>query len=200
MKFRTAIAIVLAVLVASFGVVSAQHGTDHSTPESHDHADQSEHSGHNMDDVSLGAFYFTLSNNGDEADTLLKVETEMADVVEVHNVEMDDGVMKMVPLHDGLEIAPGEEIVFEPGGYHVMMIGITASLLDGDEFTATLHFEHAGEVEITVPIHALEPDSGDQSDPVEAGDIEISNIWARQAPKLDGMATPIATPDATPGH
>lgn len=192
MKLRNTLFTLLAILVASFGVVSAQHDTDHGTPEANGHADRA------MEGLSLGAFYFTVTNNGDEPDTLVEVESDIADIVEIHNVEMDEGVMQMVHMQDGLEIASGESIVFEPGSYHVMLIGITESLLDGEDFTATLHFEHAGEVEITVPIHALEPDEGEHSDPVQAGDIEVSNIWARQAPKLEGAATPAATPDATP--
>lgn len=206
MKLRYTLIAIFALLFTSFGAAVAQddHDHDHGTPDAgheaehgdHDHGDM--HGDHG--DMSMGAFYVTLTNNGEEADRLVMVETDMAEIVEVHDVEMDEGVMQMVPLHDGVEIAAGEEIVFEPGSYHVMLIGITESLLDGEEFTATLHFEHAGEVEITVPIHALEPEEGEFGDPVEIGDIEVSNIWARQAPKLDGMATPMATPDATPGH
>lgn len=199
MKMRTTLFTLLALLVASVGVVAAQHGTDDATPSSQDHGDHSEHSGHgDMENLSTGAFYITITNNGEETDRLVSVESEIAQVVEVHNVEMEDGVMKMQPLHDGLEVPAGETIVFEPGSYHVMLIGINESLIDGEDFTATLNFENAGSVEITVPIYALEPDEDEQGDPVTAGDIEISNIWARQAPKLDGLATPMASPDASP--
>lgn len=196
MKLRSLLALFLAVMIASVGVVSAQH--HHGTPESHDHTDHAEHDHHNMEGMSMGAFYFTVTNNGDEADTLLGVESDIAEIIEIHNVEMDEGVMQMVPMHDGVEIAAGESITLEPGGYHIMLIGITQSMLDGEEFDATLHFENAGEIEITVPIHIMEPEEDEFDDPVEEGDIEISNIWARQAPKLEGTGTPVATPDATP--
>lgn len=197
MKLRYTLIAIFAMLATSFGAVAAQH--DHGTPEA-DHGEHGHGDMHGSENLSMGAFYVTITNNGDESDRLVKVETDMADVVEVHDVEMDDGVMKMVPMHDGLDIPAGEAIVFEPGSYHVMMIGITESLLDGEDFAATLHFENAGEVEIIVPIHALEPEEGEFAESVEIGDIEVSNIWARQAPKLDGVATPMATPDATPGH
>lgn len=196
MKIRLTFIAILAMLATSFGAVVAQH--DHGTPEA-DHDDHGDMHGSD-ESLSMGAFYVTISNNGDESDVLLAVETDMAQTAEVHNVEMEDGVMKMSPMHDGLEIPSGETVVFEPGSYHVMLIGITESLLDGEDFTATLIFENAGEVEITVPIYALEPEDGEFGDPVVIGDIEVSNIWARQAPKLDGMASPMATPDATPSH
>lgn len=201
MKLRYVLTMLLAVFVASYGVLSAQDHTHHGTPESHDHSDHADHGDHDhhgMEGVSMGAFYFTVTNNGDEADTLVKIESDIADIIEIHNVEMDDGVMQMVPMHDGVEIAAGESVVLEPGGYHVMLIGITESLLDGEDFTATVHFENAGEVEITVPIYIFEPEDEEFSDPVDAGDIEISNIWARQAPRLEGTGTPMATPAATP--
>lgn len=186
MKLRYTLVALLAILATSFSTVAAQHDHGHGTPDA---------SGSDMQSLSIGAFYFTITNNGEETDRLVEVETDMADIVEIHNTEMDDGVMKMAPQHDGVEIAPGESIVFEPGSYHVMLIDLRESMLDGEEFTATLHFEKAGEVEITVPISISEPD--EFADPVQVGDdIEVSNIWARQAPKLVGPATP----EATPGH
>lgn len=107
--------------------------------------------------------------------------------------------MKMVPQHDGVEIPAGETLVLEPGSFHIMLIGLTESLMEGDAFVATLHFEKAGAVEITVPIHAAQPEEGDFAEPVMVGEtLELSGIWARQAPKLDGMATPMASPMATP--
>lgn len=200
MKFRNLFVTLLAVLSLSFGAVAAQHDDHDATPDAGDHGDMDhgdpDHG--DMGDISLAAFYFTVTNNGDEADTLLSIETDMANVVEVHDVEMKDGVMSMFPLEDGLEIPAGESVSLEPGGYHVMMIDITESLIDGGEFTATLTFENAGEVEITVPIFALEPEEGDFQDPTTVGDLEVGNIWARQAPKLDGGATPVASPGATP--
>lgn len=186
------------VAMGTAGVATAQHHHHvDSTPDADDH-------GMHMDEtpdtasMSMGAFYFTITNHGDSDDKLLGVSSDAAETLEVHNVVMTDGVMKMSPQHDGVEIPAHGELVLAPGGYHVMMIGLTESLLDGEEFTAILHFEHAGDVEIMVPIFALEPKE-DAAEPLQVGEhLEISNIWARQAPKLDGLATPEATPDATP--
>lgn len=201
MKLRTTFLSILALLVASFGIAAAQHGTDTATPSGDDHGDHHDHSEHaegEMQSLSMGAFYLTITNNGDEDDHLVSVDSDIAQVVEIHNVEMVDGVMKMDPMLDGLHVPAGETIVFEPGSYHVMLIGINESLIDGEDFTATLNFENAGSVEVTVPIYALEPDEDEHADPVTVGDIEISNIWARQAPKIDGSATPVASPEASP--
>ena len=181
MKFRAAFVLVLAILVSAFGAAAAQQMQG--TPDPHGHGD-----------------HITVTNSGDEADRLVKVESDIAQTIEIHNVEMKSGVMTMVPQHDGVEIPADGELVLKPGSYHVMLIGINKSLIEGEEFTATLFFEKAGEVEVTVPIFVSEPDEDTFGDPVSVGDtLEVSNIWARQAPKVNGMATPMASPAATPG-
>ncbi len=191
-KIRTSILLVAALVASMAGAGAAQHM--HGTPEA-------SHGDHTMAtpgaSVSMGAFYFTVKNTGDEPDRLVKIESDIAETIEIHNVEMKDGAMSMVPQHDGVEIPAGEELVLEPGSYHVMLIGIIRSLVDGEEFTATLHFEQAGEVEITVPIYAVEPGEEDNdAESVKVGDsLEISGVWARQAPKLDAPGTPAATPE-----
>lgn len=206
MKVRFALMIVAALLVSMFGAAAAQMDHDHGTPASSDgHGDHSEHMsatpGMQMENMSMGAFYLKVTNNGDEADRLVKIESDIAAVIEIHNVEMNDGAMTMVPQHDGVEIPAHGEVEFAPASYHVMLIGITESLIDGEEFTATLFFENAGEVEITVPIFIGEPGENEFEAPVTVGDtIEVSNVWARQAPKLDGPATPVATPAGTPAN
>lgn len=192
MNIRTAVLLGVALLVSMVGAGAAQQM--HSTPDA-------SHGDHVMatpgTTTSMGAFYLTVKNTGDEPDRLVKIESDIADTIEIHDVEMKDGAMTMQLQHDGVEIPAGEELVLEPGSSHVMLIGITRSLVDGEEFTATLHFEKAGEVEITVPIYAAEPgEDENDAEPVKVGDnLEITGIWARHAPKLDGMGTPAATPE-----
>lgn len=196
MKFRFAIVIVAAMLMSMFGTAAAQHHHS-STPESGEHGDHmSATPGMDMSNTSTAAFYFKVTNNGDEADRLVKIESDIAQAVEIHEVQMTDGAMSMSPQHDGVEIPANGELVLEPSGYHVMLIGINKSLLEGEEFTATLFFENAGEVEVTVPIFGAEPNEDDLGDSVAVGDtIEVSGVWARQAPKLEGASTPVATPE-----
>lgn len=203
MKRITAVVAIVAFMFSAVGLgVAAQHSHHNSgTPAASPMAEHGHTAGHGAS-TSTGAFYMTVTNNGDEADRLVSVETDAADIVEIHNVIMDGTVMQMEPQHDGVEIPAGEELALEPGGYHIMLIGLTESLIAGEEITATLHFEHAGEVEITVPILMTEPDEDEQTaEPVEVDDLVIDGIWARHAPKLESdtpMGTPAATPDATP--
>lgn len=157
--------------------------TPAATPDASPLADEGVHT----INTSTGAFYLTITNNGDKTDRLISIETEASEIVEIHDVEMDGNVMQMSPQHSGVEIPPGETIVLEPGNMHAMMIGLTESLIAGEKFNATLTFENAGEVEITVPILRTEPDEGElTAETVVAGDIEIGGIWARHAPKIGG--------------
>ena len=71
--------------------------------------------------------------------------------------------MKMEKL-DVVEVTADSPVVFEPGGHHVMLMGLDDPLIEGESFPMTLVFEKAGPVEVTVAIRglgAMENDEGD---------------------------------------
>ncbi len=104
-----------------------------------------------------GAVYMTIENNADDDDRLVAAETEVAGAVELHNVNMVEGVMQMREVEGGIEIPAGESatVVLEPGGLHVMLIGLNQALEVGDTFDVELDFEQAGT--ITVEVEVREP-------------------------------------------
>jgi copper(I)-binding protein len=65
-------------------------------------------------------------------------------------VENVDGVMKMRPVESGIPIPSNNIQPLQPGGYHIMMIGLTRDLRAGDTFDLTLTFAQAGDVTISV--------------------------------------------------
>ena len=101
-----------------------------------------------------GAVYMTIENEGDEDDRLVGVQSEIADAVELHTVNMVEGVMQMRPVEDGIEIPAGgsETVVLEPGGLHVMLVGLNESLAVGDTFVVELEFEQAGSIAVDVEV------------------------------------------------
>lgn len=104
--------------------------------------------------------YVTITNRGDTVARLVGGEAAAAGRIEIHATTMADGVMRMRPLADGLEIPPGETLVLEPGGYHVMFIDLTGPLVEGETVRATLRFAEAGPIELAfaiAPIGAAEP-------------------------------------------
>ncbi|SFP84271.1 copper chaperone PCu(A)C [Tranquillimonas alkanivorans] len=97
-----------------------------------------------------GAAYLRLATT--EADRLLSVTTPIADRVMIHAVEAgDDGVARMRPL-DALDLQPDVPVTLEPGGMHIMLMGLTERLVEGTSFPLTLTFEMAGEVVVDVPV------------------------------------------------
>lgn len=100
-----------------------------------------------------GAGYMTLTNTGTEPDRLLAVRAEFPEVM-IHTTEEADGVARMIHLND-VTIPAGETVTFEPGGMHVMFMGLGGSpLVAGETIPATLVFEIAGEIDVVFDIEA----------------------------------------------
>lgn len=101
--------------------------------------------------VSNGAAYVTLTNTGNETDHLVAVSGNVAETIELHTHLMEDGVMKMRQVDD-IEVSPEEQTILEPGGLHIMLIGLQAPLQAGQTFPLTLEFEKAGKMGIEVKV------------------------------------------------
>jgi copper(I)-binding protein len=96
--------------------------------------------------ASVGAGYLTITNTGSEPDRLLGGTTAVAGSFEVHEMKMDNGVMKMRPVAGGIEIKPGQTVELKPNGYHIMLMGLKRPLVEGQHFQATLDFAKAGKI------------------------------------------------------
>ena len=70
---------------------------------------------------------------------------------------MENDVMKMRQLPDGIEIPAGATVELKPGGLHVMFMKIKHPLAEGDTFKATLNFEKAGKVDVDFTVGAAKP-------------------------------------------
>lgn len=108
--------------------------------------------GQDMAAAGTGAVFMQLANEGREADRLVGGQTEVAEVVEIHETRMEGDVMKMQMLADGLEIPPQSTVRLEPGGYHVMLIGMKQNLEPGDRFNVELQFEKSGTVHVQAEV------------------------------------------------
>ena len=99
-----------------------------------------------------GAVYFIISNATDTDERLLSASTDVASAAEVHMSMMDsNGVMSM-QMQDVVPIPAQQEIIFKPGGLHVMLIGLSQDLNIGDTISLTLNFEAAGSVTVQAPV------------------------------------------------
>lgn len=97
--------------------------------------------------------YVSITNIGDEPDRLLGGSAPSARVLEVHESSVDaNGVARMRPLEEGLLVPPGETVVLEPGGVHIMIMGPEEPLKVGQRYDAVLRFERAGEVSVAFDV------------------------------------------------
>lgn len=105
--------------------------------------------------AKVGGGFMAIVNAGDAPDRLLAVEAEIAARAELHVSTLENGVMQMRPLPDGIALPPGSTVLLEPGGLHVMFMELTAPLVEGQSFPAVLVFEQAGRVAVEFSVEAL---------------------------------------------
>ncbi|WP_342712316.1 copper chaperone PCu(A)C [Bradyrhizobium sp. B124] len=96
--------------------------------------------------------YLTVENRGTRADRLLSAESPAAGKVEIHSMTMQDGIMTMRPLDDGLAIPPDATVTLAPGGDHIMFVGLTTPFEEGQRIPVSLNFERAGKVEVAFEV------------------------------------------------
>lgn len=98
--------------------------------------------------AKVGGGYLELTNAGNTGDRLLGGSSPIAGRVEIHNMTTTDGIMKMRPVPEGVEIPAGETVHLAPGGYHLMLLDLKQPITNGEMIPVTLEFEQAGAIDI----------------------------------------------------
>jgi copper(I)-binding protein len=99
--------------------------------------------------------YLTITNDGDAPDRLVSADADFAGQAEIHQMTMNNDVMQMRPVPDGVTIPAKGSVVFSPASYHLMFMGLKGPLKQGDAVTGSLTFEHAGKVNVTFQVEAM---------------------------------------------
>ena len=97
-----------------------------------------------------GAGYLVIQNNGG-ADKLLSVTSDVAQTIELHESMMSGNMMQMSPVPN-IEVPANGKAELKPGGFHMMLIGLTRPLKVGDKVQLTLNFEKAGKIPVTADV------------------------------------------------
>lgn len=105
--------------------------------------------------AQVGGGYLTITNTGKVPDTLIGGATEAAGSVQVHEMSMQNGVMKMRRLEKGLAIAPGKTVKLAPSGDHLMLMRLKQPLKQGGKLPITLQFKKAGKVTVSFDIEGI---------------------------------------------
>lgn len=100
----------------------------------------------------VGGGFFTIRNNGKTDDRLVSISSPNAGEVELHEMAMQDNVMKMRELKDGIPVPAGGTVTLAPGGLHLMFQKVKAPFKQGDSVPVTLTFEKAGKIDLTLKV------------------------------------------------
>ena len=124
-----------------------------------------------------------LVQNAGADDRLLGGSSPVATSVEAHQTRLIAGRRVMEAAPDGIAIPGGKTVILEPAANHLMLLGLTDDLVQGETFPLTLRFERAGEVTVTVRVRRRVDAAGVAPiSPVAAGALLISLASAPPAP------------------
>ena len=129
--------------------------------------------------AKTGGGFLTIENKGSAADRLVSASADVAGKVEVHEMAVNDGVMKMRPIEGGLAIEPGKTVKLAPGGYHLMMMNLKNPLKQGEKLPVTLQFEKAGKVTVTLDVEGV-----GAKGPEGAGGMEMNKMGGQKGMKM----------------
>jgi copper(I)-binding protein len=125
--------------------------------------------------AKIGGGYLTIENKGSAPDRLIGVSADVAGTVQVHEMSMVGGVMKMRPVEKGLTIDPGKTVKLAPGGYHLMMMDLKSQLKQGDKVPVTLEFEKAGKVTVSLDVAGIGA-QGPAGEGTSGGKLEMNKM------------------------
>ena len=106
--------------------------------------------------MPMGVAYLSITNRGQSADTLVGASSPVAEKVEMHETSIVDGMARMRPL-SAIAIPPGTTVKIQPGGIHLMLVGLKTPLERGQTAPLALEFRNAGR--ITVQLGIESPDA-----------------------------------------
>jgi periplasmic copper chaperone A len=144
-RFRN-IMLIAAALVAFFGVLPAA---------AHDITVRQAWSRATPKGAKVAGGYLTIENRGVRPDRLLSASSAAAAKIEIHQMSMQNGIMTMRPLDDGLAIPPDATVTLAPGGDHIMFVGLIAPFEEGQHVAVSLNFERAGKVEASFEVGSV---------------------------------------------
>ncbi|MGI9381815.1 MAG: copper chaperone PCu(A)C [Methyloligellaceae bacterium] len=122
--------------------------------------------------AKVGAGYLKITNTGSEPDRLMAVESAIAEHVEIHEMKIESGIMRMRKLADGLALPPGQTVELKPTGYHLMFLGLKGPIEKDKPFAATLTFQNAGKISVdfaVAGIGAMGPGASTSSEKKKSG-------------------------------
>lgn len=117
------------------------------------------------EDPSMTAAFMVLDNDSDDRVTITGARSEVAGMVELHEMASVDGEMVMREAEGGIVLGARQGQVLQPGGLHVMLMDLRHELAPGDEVELTLLLDDGSEVALTAPVKAFVEEEGHYHEP-----------------------------------
>jgi copper(I)-binding protein len=105
--------------------------------------------------AKVGGGYLRITNTGSTPDRLIGGSFAGASRIEVHEMALENDVMRMKQVQGGLEIKPGATVELKPGGFHLMFMDLKEPLREGQTIKGTLVFEKAGTVDVEYSVRGM---------------------------------------------
>jgi len=104
---------------------------------------------------SNSAAYLIVHSSGQAPDRLLGGSADFATATELHRTTIDEDGMALMGRVEGLDLAAGATVVLEPGSFHLMLMGVTRSLTEGETVDIILEFETVGPVTVEAEVRSF---------------------------------------------
>ena len=121
--------------------------------------------------TDVGAVYFDIRSTG-AGDVLVGASAAIADDTQVHEIVTEGASAMMRPVEGGIPVDPGGHVSLEPGGYHVMLLGVEEIPEPGATFEVVLEFENAGRMTITVHVQEFGGEDGMDHGSMDDGEMD----------------------------
>lgn len=108
--------------------------------------------------AKVAAGFLKITNTGSEDDRLIAVSSDVAGKIQVHGMSVDNGIMKMFELKDGLVVPAGQTVELKSKSNHVMFMNLKTLPPEGQTFKAVLTFEKAGQVPVEFKVEPMGAD------------------------------------------
>lgn len=108
-----------------------------------------------------GAVYLTIENTGETERTVsaVSVAEDIASEAQIHTTDMRGDMMQMRQVTEGIVLAAGTTVSFEPGSYHIMLMGLKQGLSEGDTVPLTLTMANGETITVNAAVKAIDKEA-----------------------------------------
>ena len=117
----------------------------------------------------MTAGYFKITNGGFSDDRLIGVTAGFANSVEIHETIKVGEISKMRAISGGLTLPEEAEIIFKPGGMHLMFRGLQQQMVAGETFQVEMQFEETGSIMVEFLVEKASKRGHDHSENMKLG-------------------------------